>query len=404
MSTDRTIQNRLFDIAWVIFVATQLITLTAWYALNDSPLKVIAYKGSLGVSCALFAAVIIINLIKRVYPLKTFICYVLFAIISAVSWYFCRNTLLLASALLFMAAYELSARRVITLSAMITGTILAVTVILSELGIAENFLFDEAADRPRWGLGFSWATNAPTLLFFFILQYIFLRKAKMKIWEYVILEAVNVYMFIRTDTNLPFLLMTMLLIFFAVQGTFRNHWRALRHLKVLYYLAPFLICAFTVGLYLIVDLNSDTLTAIWNKINAALNNRLIYGRIGIMDYGFTLFGQQIEWIGNTIASDAPPGAYNYVDCSYIRILLDNGIVYLAAAIAVYTRMIVRAVKKSDFWMVFIALLVLIHSFTEPRLMELTFNVIPVLAFLKLGEEPVMYTGKSLGSVFTGEER
>ena len=351
-------------------------------------------------SCVLFAAVIIINLIKRVYPLKTFICYLLFAIVSAVSWYFCRNTLLLAAALLFMAAYELSARRVITLSALVTGAVLAVTVILSELGIAENFLFNEAGARPRWGLGFSWATNGPTVLFFFVLQYIFLRKSKMKIWEYVILEAVNVYMFIRTDTNLPFLLMTVLLVFFAVEGAFRNHWRALKHLKVLYWLAPLLICVFTIVLYFIVDLNSQTLTAIWNKINSALNNRLIYGRIGIMDYGITMFGQQIEWIGNTIASDGAEGVYNYVDCSYIRILLDNGIVYLAAAIALYTRLMVRAVKKADFWLVFIALLTLAHSFTEPRLMELTFNVIPVLAFLKLGEEPLTYDKRSIGAVFT----
>lgn len=404
MSADRTIQNRLFDIAWIIFISTQLITLTAWYALNDSALKVPAYKVSFGLTCALFAAVIIINLIKKVYPLKTFICYAAFAAVSAVCWYFCKNTLLIAAALLFMAAYEISARRVMTISAVITGAILAVTVVFSEIGLAENFLFNETVDRPRFGLGFSWATNAPTLLFFFILQYIFLRKAKMKIWEYVIFEAVNVYMFLRTDTNLPFIMMTLILIFFAVQGVFKNHWRVLKHLKVLYYLAPLLICGATVFLYLVIDLDSHTWVSVWNKINDALNNRLIYGRMGFLNYGIKLFGQQIEWVGNTITADSTAGTYNYVDCSYMRILLDNGIAYMLAVVALYTRMIVRAVKKSDLWLVFIAIFVLIHSFTEPRLMELTFNCIPVLAFLKLGEEPVMYTKESLGSVFKGDER
>ena len=401
MRTDRTIQNRLFDIAWILFTATQLITLTAWYAMNDSAWKILVYKIILGVTCSLFFAVIIINLVHKAYPLKTFIFYVLFAAVSVVSWYSCGTTLLLVTALLFMAAYELSSRRIITLSALVTGVILAVTVLLSEIGLAENHLFDVAVGRPRYGLGFSWVSNGPTLLFFFTLQYLFLRKSKTKIWEYAILEAVNVYVFLRTDTNLPFVLISLIILFFAIQGAFKNHWRALRHLKVLYYLIPLLICAGTIFLYYMPDLHLPALDTIWNKLNGVLHYRLYYGRMGIHNYGLRLFGQQIEWVGYSITADTAAGTYNYVDCSYIRILLNNGIVYLLAALEVYTRMIVRAVRKTDFWLVFIAIFVLLHSFTEPRLMELTFNVIPVLAFTRLGEEPVIYSRESLRSVFEG---
>ena len=397
----RTIQNRLFDIAWIVFCISQLVTLTAWYALDGSSFKVTAYKGAFAVTCVLCAAVIIINLVRKVYPLKTFICYILFAAVSVVSWYFCRNTLMLVMALLFMAAYEISARRVITISMAITGAVIFVTCIMAELGLTENYVFNLASHRPRYGIGFSWATNGPTLLFFFMIQYIFLRKAKMKIWEYLVIEAVNVYMYIRTDTNLPFILMTAILIFFAVQGLFRNHWRALRHLKWLYYLAPLIICVLSICLYIVIDLRSKAWVYTWFDINNLLNNRLLYGRMGYMDNGITLFGQQIDWVGETITGMT--GSYNYVDCSYLRILLDQGLIYTIFSVGVYTRLIVRAVKKTDYWLVFIALAVLFHSFTEPRLMDLTFNVIPMLAFLGIGEEPVLYEKGMLKKIFAAEE-
>ena len=397
MKKSGTLRNRLFDIGWVIFLLTQLMTLTAWYALDDSSFKVTAYKVVTLLTCAIFAAVIVINIIKRAYPVKTFICYVLFGLVCLASWYFNGSTLLIVTFLILMAAYELDGRRVILMSCVITGVFLFFTAAFSEIGITENYLFDVEFERPRYGLGFSWATIGPTLLFFFSLQYIYLRKEYFRIWEAVIIEAVNVYMYLRTDTNLPFLLLSAFLVFFVVQGLFKNHWRALRHLKWLYYVLPVLICGLTVALYILINYRSEGWINLWYEINDVLNNRLIYGRKAVMDYGWTLFGQQIEWVGSTITGQT--GVYNYVDCSYIRILLDQGIVFLIAVLAVYTRMMVRAVKAGDFWLVFIVIIVLIHSFTEPRLMDLTFNVIPLLAFLGLKGGAVRYSRNSLRAVF-----
>ena len=400
MKSDRTIQNRLFDLGWIIFLVMQLITLTAWYALNESQIKVYVYKGVTLLSCALFAAVIIINLIKKVYPLKTFICYAVFGVICALSWYFNRNTLIILTFLVFMAVYEISGRRIIAIAAFISGVMLLVTVTMAELGLTTNYLFDAEAGRPRYGLGFSWATNAPTILTFFILQYIYLRKDRMRVWEYVILEAANVYMYLRTDTNLPFYLMSAVLVLFFIEGLFKNHWRALKHLKWLYYLMPVIVCAVTMVLYFLWMDDNELWNKFWLSLNRLINNRMAYGRQAIARFGLTIFGQPIEWVGGTITGQA--GEYNYVDCSYIQMLLERGIAFLAAAICVYTRMIVRAVKSRDFWLVFIAIIILVHSFTEPRMMDLSFNVIPVLAFARLGEEKLEYTGSSLKKIFTGE--
>ena len=393
-SKDRTIQNRLFDIAWIIFLITQMITLTAEYAISDSGFKVIAYKGAVAICCALCVAVIIINLIRKEYKLKTFICYAVFGVVCLLSWYFSRDNLLLQSFLLFGAAYEISGRRIISISAFITGASLFITVISSRLGLSIDYIFD-AETRARHGLGYSWATNAPTLLLFFALQYIFLRKNRMRVWEYIILELANVYLFIETDTNQPFLIMTVFLICFFIEGLFRNNWRVIGRLNILWYILPIAICLITIAIYAAFDPQ----IGFWDKLNVALNHRLGLGRNGIDSFGITAFGQQIVWNGNSISGAA--GDYNYVDCSYMQILLNYGVLFLAASAAVYTRLVYRAARFKDYWLVMIAVVVLLHSFTEPRMMNLTLNIIPVLAFARLGEERVEYRRGFLKMIMAG---
>lgn len=370
------VHNRLYDIAWVIFLIAQFVTLTAWYALNDSPLKVTFYKAASLVSCALFAAVIVIGLVRKIYNARIIVVFVILAVIFALSWHFSRNNMLIWSFLVIVAAHQMDSQRLIRISSVITAAGLVITILISQIIRDADYIFPEGG-RDRHGLGFNWTSVAPTLLFFLGLQYIFLRKEKLKFWELLILEAANVYLFIMTDTNMPFLLMSAYILFFMIQSFFKRHFRLLGRLKVLYWLLPALICIATVALYLIFDKDNTVL----ERLNVLLNYRLGFGSEGLEHFGITPFGREIFWIGNSIAQEA--GAYNYVDCSYIQILLNYGVVFLAAVTGLYTWIMVRADRNKDFWLVFICIAVLLHSFSEPRLFDMTFNCIPVLAFAGL---------------------
>ena len=112
----------------------------------------------------------------------------------------------------------------------------------------------------------------------------------------------------------------------------------------------------------------------WQKINSVLSGRLELGCFGWRDYGFSLLGTKIEWIG--FSHNATAGAYNYVDCSYMQILLENGLIPLVIIIVVYTYIMYMAVKEKDFYLQTAVLLITAFSITEPRLLNLAYNPLP----------------------------
>ena len=392
-SRTERITSRLFDAAWIIFLISQMVAISAWYALEASELKVIIYKGAAVISVGLLVAVIIVNIIKKIYSMKAAVGLGVLAVIFALVWYFSRDFMILWIWALLAAAVGQSGRRLITISTIITGAALLITVATSQLGLSVDYLFDETT-RARHGLGFGWTTNAATLLFFFALGYIFLRKSHFRIWEAAIIELANVYLYIMTDTRLPFALLTAVLTFFALPGL-KNHIGALAHLKVFFILLPVIVCAVTFAIYFLPD--KDSSVYIW--LDNLLSHRLYYGKLGVETYGITAFGQEIIWAGGSVVESS--ASYLYVDCSYLKILAEGGIGLLAAALAVYTQLSLRAVRAEDYWLVVIIACILIHSFTEPRLVDMAFNAFPVLLCAGLEDGEVVYKKEFLKQIFGG---
>ncbi|MCD8020655.1 MAG: hypothetical protein LUF92_14075 [Clostridiales bacterium] len=111
-------------------------------------------------------------------------------------------------------------------------------------------------------------------------------------------------------------------------------------------------------------------------MNIIFHDRLNYGHQGIENYGIHLFGQQIEWIGNGglgFVKQELEGAYNYVDCSYMKILLDYGLLVLLFAVIGYTLAVYQACRKNNIYLCLALSMVAVYSLIEPRLLEFGFN-------------------------------
>ena len=108
----------------------------------------------------------------------------------------------------------------------------------------------------------------------------------------------------------------------------------------------------------------------------------------------SLLGTKIEWIG--FSHNATAGAYNYVDCSYMQILLENGLIPLVIIIAVYTYIMYMAVKEKDFYLQTAVLLITAFSITEPRLLNLAYNPLPFfgITYISLRGRSALFTGKA----------
>ena len=118
------------------------------------------------------------------------------------------------------------------------------------------------------------------------------------------------------------------------------------------------------------------------KLNDLLSGRLQLQQKAIRTYDWTLFGQKIDWVGNVVRLQTGK-EYNYVDNSYMHVGLENGLLYLALALLLYVVIMYRAWKADDLYLIWITIFIMTISLTEPRLLELTYNPFPLLAFADL---------------------
>ena len=260
-------------------------------------------------------------------------------------------------------------------------------VVLSLIGLAPNpvwYRLFTGGWLAREGLGFHYCSTGPTVFLGFIFQYIYLRKERLRFWEPLILEAVAAFLYWKTDSRMPFFLGTVMLIFFFIESLFKNHWKVTEKLKALGIAAPAVIGVGTVVTYLLFDAASP----FWQKIDQFLSNRLTLGSSAIQTYGINLFGHDITWIGRGLIEEDLP--YNFVDSSYIQILLTEGVLFLAAMIALFVIIAVKAVRIRDYCLMIIVVFICLYAVIEPYLVSFAVTPLILLAFARLNREPVAF--------------
>lgn len=367
------IQDRLFDFTWIVLIIVSMLRLSVWAALDTSlrfenALLTVEY-----VLCGLCIVIIILNFIYRKYPWKVIVCYAVMAVAVALPAYFADNKYMIVFWLVFGAAYGQNSRRLIALSFFITAGMTLFLVVFSLIGIVPNpewTRYRDGLTLIRYGLGFHYTSTGPSVFLGIIFQYIYLRKENLRFWEPMILELVNLFFFWKTDARMPFYLGTIVLAFFFVESFFKNHWRFTSKLKGLEIIAPALIGVITVAGYIFYDGNKP----FWVKINTFLTGRLALGDAAIQTYGINLYGHDIAWTGNgLVPTDA---AYNFVDCSYMRLLLSYGALFLAVVLAIYVIANRKAVKIGDHWLCLVLIFAALYGITEPYLVD--FATTPII--------------------------
>ncbi len=279
------------------------------------------------------------------------------------------NSTFILYLIMILAAKDLNVQTIVKVTCFLQGLMLFVIISFSKIGIIPDYIFDSTT-RQRHGLGFLWTTTSAIMFFYFIVLYIYLRKERAHILEYVVLEGINYLLYQQTDARMSFYLSTLLLVYvFIMRLYWQNRKDRIRKNRWLI-LAPAFMCMVALCIqifYIPTDPN-------WQKINSVLSGRLELGYNGWQKYGFSLLGTKIEWIG--FSHNATAGTYNYVDCSYMQILLENGVIPLIIIVAVYTYIMYMAVKEKDFYLQTAVLVIVAFSITEPRLMNLAYNPLP----------------------------
>lgn len=257
------------------------------------------------------------------------------------------------------------------------------TLILNKCGIIPSVFAYRELEFSRDSLGFIYPLETQSVYLIIGFGLLYFTKIKYKYLLVLILNVFNYFIYLKTDSRFSFFLLILISLFYVCIRFFKlkeNLWRKKAILKVL---AVLLIVVCFIIFPLLCYFYSEN-NEILNFINSISSKRLYFAQQGFNSYGLSLFGKDIDWIGfgNKTYDDLTVihDSYNFVDCSYVKDLLDYGFLYYVLMIFLYSYTLLQCIKSEDLNGLLLISLILILSLSEARLLQVAINPALIMVF------------------------
>lgn len=323
--------------------------------------KLMTYSSYALVVCSVF--------MDFVYSKSEVIQISIIVLITLVGSYFSGNTIMLLMLYIY-GAKRINTERVIRFVCGWSIGAFLIIAVGSKIGIIENWDFFTETSRPRWGLGFTYPTHTSSALFSAVLLFCYVQKDKLKIWHIAVIEAVNYWVYTYTDSRAGAYLILIIPVAFYLLRYIHTPIRTSSFRGVLEFVFP--ICAAAI-IILTIRYNG---TGLLQKLDQILSGRLRYSQYSLREYGVHLFGQRITWvgwggIGHT--QEKLSGEYNYVDSSYLQLLLTHGVLVWSMLMLLWTGSSFFAVLSNDRYLAWALAFLAVYCMVEQWLMNLGAN-------------------------------
>ncbi len=275
----------------------------------------------------------------------------------------------------WMFLYIFCARRIpfpkiADISLKISFVTMAFIVFSGYLGVIDNVVAHKSG-RIREYLGFSYTLYPPGIMLNMTALYVYLRKERLTIRAALFWGLLNWYVFYMTDSRISFLLAEALLV-----AALLMKWlpKVVEKVQALWAVMASSFAVFACGSLVMTILYNSGIP--WmRRLNSAMEGRLNLGKRSLIEHGINFFGQRIQWIGNGLNVDGnlDEGAYNYVDCLYVKILQRFGIVFTVALIVLLTWSMFRLWKRKEYHILLISASVAAHCVLDDLSFSLHFN-------------------------------
>ena len=272
---------------------------------------------------------------------------------------------------LIVAAIDIKMEYIVYYNIIVKSFILFLTIFLSLNGIIENKI---ELGRNREYLGFDWTTTPFMHYCYILFMFLSIKKKKINLKEYIIFNIINIWFFIRTNTKMAFLITFLVLLFFFVFGNDLKKITEQKFIKKIVFIMPWICFIF---IYIIsVKYNEDN--SIYYELNKFLSNRLVFCKRAFTEYGFTLFGQPINFI--TSGYNA-----NYVDAAYLQYSLKYGLIPFAVLMVLLEYLIYRCYKNKKYNIIWIIFFICIFALSEQQLFRWYYNGLFLLCFAEFNK-------------------
>lgn len=273
--------------------------------------------------------------------------------------------------LFIVCAQQANFKHVVFTSLVAQLIVLALCLLGVFTGTVRDLVYTAEEGRIRHSLGYNYATYISKVFLFCLCYYFFLRK-KVSLFGVIIFEGLNYLIFKYTNTRTVFYLASIfiLAIYLVKRFNISDIKQPLKSLLVFVY--P--ICA-VFSFWIQRMYSSDP--AKWSFLN--LNNRLLMGKNALLEYGINLRGTNIMWVGMTAYTRNNLLTYNYVDNSYLYVLITYGVIFFSILMLFEIIIMQYAIHEKNFTLITILAMLAGYFIIESQIIDLAYNPFILLA-------------------------
>ena len=365
------ISSALFILALIMFIFTSVLDYSV-FGFSESGVPTQFNYITKMIRYAAYLLCVVKVFYESFYRRKGIVLLMISIGIVLLSYLGSSNQTMILSTLLFVAVIGVDSDHVIKTAFWTKLILVSVIVIGSQIGLITDYVSQD--ERLRHFLGFSWTTTGAILALFIMFEYIYIRRGEISLIESTLMIGICYYFYRMTDARFAFAVGLATVLFFLLFKKLVAKGYVIKRLSSIMVLMPQIIGVFAFWLHS----SYDPRNPIMYKLNDLLSDRLQLGKQAIAQYGVSLFGQPIKWIGHNMSGKLK-GKYNYVDCSYVQIMLEYGLLLLLLGLIIYSVIIYFSIKTRRYYLTWLVLIILLFSISEPRLFNLTYNSFMLLS-------------------------
>lgn len=391
----KKVQNQvrlpLVTVMLCLFVGATTLQYTTFMSMEGMPECFNLFrKAAVGISCLLIVLNGLCDCVEGEkcsvwqhfrYAFQQNIILVLLLLLSVVVSKFSGKRDLVYLVLLLGALRGIDIRFILKCYLIVQLILMAVIVSSALLGKITNVEIYRSKTKMRYALGYDYPSVTMTFVFFVIAAYVWLKQSYANWLVLITMGIGTIWIYRVTDARMGFFASLVILLFVLTISEFgkKISLQKSRFGSMLGKVAAFfndtlvfwLLGAMIVFCFLYPDASIAKLA---NKI---LNKRVQYGANALETYGVPVFGQVIEWVGfgGEYSGKIPKGIkYNFVDCSYLQILLQYGMVWTLLTLVSISALLRKARKRKNWYQLFLLWMIVLYCFMEPRWLELHSNI------------------------------
>ena len=303
-------------------------------------------------------------IVQKEYSLKELMVFLVVGILLLIGYIVSGQAAYFKGFLLIIASKNIPYRKILNVCRKALTFVLGLGVFLFVIGISNSGL----SRRGVSGLGFGHPNVTAQLLMIIILLWVSEKAGKLKPIHYIGIELSGLITFLLTDSktstivifSIPFVMV------FSEKIMSRTWYSKVPKFLMTY--SQLLVMLFTYLSARFLETSS-----ILKTLDLVFTNRLFLNYYALNKFGIKLFGQNVTLSDNsgTIYNNIH-GWYNWsvtCDCSYMATLLVMGFIPTVIILIGYILLMKKAIKRHNYMIMSVALLLAIYSFCESKMLE-----------------------------------